>query len=882
MCAGGEFAVFEAAAVHGVVEEVGSDAAVVEQGIAFSGGAIGDDGFAFVAGFDEETEEVAFDAVDGGSEAEVVLDAAEAEGFFAGEEFGDGGAGAVRGILGVAGVDAERAAVGGELFDVEEGEAVAGEDVADHAEGEVAEVLVVDGVELVAFHEALEVGEFHGDGAVRLEETLHAGDEIVDVGDVGEDIVSDDEVGASVFGGEVVGAGDAEKSLKRGYAALNGGLGDVSGGLDAGDGDAFFNEVLQEIAVVAGEFDDVVSWTELEALGRHFDVASGVGEPGVGVGGEVAVVAGEDLIGCDVFFELDKEALFTDPDVEGEEGFHLVQLICFEEGFAEGGLAEIGEGVLEGGLAESAGGLVGAHAVGSKAIGSCAPSWRGTMLRMAGRACQSAGDMRWEADSRKRRNFVGKVPCWQRCERDAMRISGLACMFAAVAALCWRAGADSGGAIRPYEANPWYWQYKGQPVLLLGGSKDDNLFQIPDLEAHLEEMKAVGANYIRNTMSDRKELGFEVYPYKEVEAGRYDLEQWNEEYWRRFANMLRWTATRDIIVQIEVWDRFDFVQGRWDIHPYNPKNNVNYGYEESGFAERYPDHPGGNRQAFFFTTPGQRNNRVVLRFQERFVEKMLSCTLQYDHVLYCMDNETSGEEVWGAYWADFIRERARAQGKQVYLTEMWDDWDLKSPVHLRTLDHPERYDFADISQNSHLDGEQHWANLEWVRTHLAAQPRPLNTVKTYGADGGRFGGTAEGVQRWWRCILGGGASARFHRPDSGLGLSEAAKASIMAARKLERWVKLWEIAADNGLLRDREGNEAYLSCRPGMAYVVYFTKGGDVGLDLLGVSGEFRLQWIDIATGAWGPEAKVEGGGQLKLAAPGAGGWVAVLVRGEN
>ena len=40
--------------------------------------------------------------------------------------------------------------------------------------------------------------------------------------------------------------------------------------------------------------------------------------------------------------------------------------------------------------------------------------------------------------------------------------------------------------IRPYSENPMYWQYKGKPILLLGGSKDDNLFQIPDLKEHLD------------------------------------------------------------------------------------------------------------------------------------------------------------------------------------------------------------------------------------------------------------------------------------------------------------------------------------------------------------------------------------------------------------
>ncbi|MBX3747293.1 MAG: hypothetical protein KF833_18445, partial [Verrucomicrobiae bacterium] len=195
--------------------------------------------------------------------------------------------------------------------------------------------------------------------------------------------------------------------------------------------------------------------------------------------------------------------------------------------------------------------------------------------------------------------------------------------------------------IRPSREHPGYWEYGGRTVLLLGGSKDDNLFQIPDLEEHLEAMARAGANYVRNTMSDRRDGGFEVYPFHHREDGKYDLERWNGEYWRRFAAFLRGTRERGIIVQIEVWDRFDYSRQNWDGHPYNPANNVNYTHEASGLGASYPDHPGQNRQPFFFTTPGQRNNRVVLRYQERFVEEMLRRTLPEPHVLYCMDNETA-------------------------------------------------------------------------------------------------------------------------------------------------------------------------------------------------------------------------------------------------
>lgn len=430
------------------------------------------------------------------------------------------------------------------------------------------------------------------------------------------------------------------------------------------------------------------------------------------------------------------------------------------------------------------------------------------------------------------------------------------------------------------KTHPFYWNYKGKDLLLLGGSVDDNLFQLPNLKEHLDQMQAVGANYIRNTMSDRHDKGFEVYPFQKLKNGKYDLDHWNLEYWSRFENMLKWTAQRDIIVQIEVWDRFDYSTDRWPPHPYNPINNVNYSKEQSGLAARYPRHPGSNDQPFFFTTPKQNNNQVVLKYQQKFVEKILSYSLEYGHVLYCMDNETSAQEAWGVYWANFIRRRSEKNNQPVCITEMWDDWNLNGPHHRRTIDHPELYNFVDVSQNNHQKKQKHWDNFLSLRHRLLEQPRPINTVKTYGADGNKFGHSSQdGVARFWRHIIGGAASARFHRPDAGLGLSSPAIASLQAARKMESEIEMWDVEPANELLSDRQSNEAYLAADPGKKYVVYFPDAGEVTIDLSAVQGKLSLKWIHIDTGKWGPFSSVNGGKKSKLKAPGQGNWVATLVQ---
>ncbi len=464
-----------------------------------------------------------------------------------------------------------------------------------------------------------------------------------------------------------------------------------------------------------------------------------------------------------------------------------------------------------------------------------------------------------------------------------MRIHSVV-IFCLSVAMLLNPSARADAFIAPSSEHPWYWSYHGKPVLLLGGSDDDNLFQWPtsDLIAQLDRLAAAGGNVIRNTMSDRPDKGFEIYPFFQREDGKYDLSRWNPAYWARFERMLEETSARNIFVQIEIWDRFDFTDSSgwdfWQRSPYNPANNVNYDYATSGFAARYPDHPGTNRQPFFFTTPAQQNNEVVFPFQKAYVEKLLAIALRFGNVLYCIDNETSGEEAWSRYWAEFVATHAAVQGRPVAITEMWDDWNLRAERHRRTFDHPERYTFVDVSQNNHNKGQEHWDNFLFVRDYLAKKPRPMNTTKTYGADGNKFGHTdQDAIERFWRHLLAGAASIRFHRPDAGLGLNDRAVAAIRAARKLESKIPLWRVAPAMALLSERDANEAYIAAEEGVAYAIYFPEGGAVALDLSGAAGRFDLQWIDIATGEWGPKQEISGGKATPLEAPGDGNWAAAI-----
>ncbi len=365
--------------------------------------------------------------------------------------------------------------------------------------------------------------------------------------------------------------------------------------------------------------------------------------------------------------------------------------------------------------------------------------------------------------------------------------------------------------IRPWPTNPRYWELDGQPVLLVGGSKEDNLFQIDGLEPHLDLLHRVGGNYVRCTMSSR-DPG-DQQPHANV-GERFDLTRWNDRYWRRFEMLLRLASDRGIVAQIEVWDRFDFtsmmrdgVRQFWADSSWNPANNVNYSAESSGLPIDYPEHPSNDRQPFFHTVGGLSDDvrlaEAVLAHQRAFVETLVAVARPFGNVLWCMNNETTTPPAWGRYWMAFIRERHPS----AMTTDMFDaGWKIpEAPEFLQAFDDADAYPFLDISQNNNLRNSpaDMWRHLAFVHARTKAAPRPINNVKVYGADtyphasrGYAREGDAAGMLDFWIDLFGGSASARFHRPPAGLGLGPLAQNNLKTVRLLERHAKLWDFTPD--------------------------------------------------------------------------------------
>lgn len=464
-----------------------------------------------------------------------------------------------------------------------------------------------------------------------------------------------------------------------------------------------------------------------------------------------------------------------------------------------------------------------------------------------------------------------------------------------------------------------YWQYKGKPILLLGGSNDDNLFQWagarPRLREHLDVLASVGGNYVRNTMSSRtncydaegNRIGYTdegcVYAFEKRADGTYDLARWNEEYWERLRVFLDETSAREIIVQLELWDVAAITCAGWPHHPYNPANNANYTGASTGLGEKE-----SWSSVFWLAVTEARGQPVLRDYQERYIGRMLDLTLSYDHVLYQIDNESPLPFEVSDFWADFVHRAAAKRGKQVHVCDSrrfhepswgaetifaefrnWNNPEVHYPI-LRS----ELYTFCDISQNNGNAGQLHYDNLIWYRSKVLQHgPRPINHVKLYKWNwptGTAYGDKEiretpdEASRRFWRNIFGGAASVRHHRvtwfaDPRGLGLTPRAQVDIKSMRMLADALDIFCTEPRNDLLGEREENEAYVLAEPGRQYAVYFTgvAGHSVKLDLAEASGDLRVRWLDIENGRWQEAGTLAGGGPVDLTAPDARPWAVVL-----
>src|ERR1700740_613188 len=136
----------------------------------------------------------------------------------------------------------------------------------DAYEGEIGEMLVVNGIELIVVDQPLQVRKFQRDNALWRQEVRESSGEIVQVGYLSENVIADDKICSTALGDETLRQVKVEEFNKRRNVPLSRSCRDVDCRLNTGHGDAERQKVLKQIAVVARNLENTAAWPQPEPI----------------------------------------------------------------------------------------------------------------------------------------------------------------------------------------------------------------------------------------------------------------------------------------------------------------------------------------------------------------------------------------------------------------------------------------------------------------------------------------------------------------------------------------------------------------------------------------------------------------------------------------
>ena len=407
--------------------------------------------------------------------------------------------------------------------------------------------------------------------------------------------------------------------------------------------------------------------------------------------------------------------------------------------------------------------------------------------------------------------------------------------------------APGGGPLRVCPENPRYFcDGNGQVIYLTGSHTWNNLVDMSsdsspafDFEAYLEWMESYNHNFIRlwawellnwdtrgNREDDAKVHFVSPHPWARTGPGKafdglpkFDLDRFDEEYFRRLRNRISAAQKRGIYVSVMLFEGWgmQFSPDAWRNHPFHPDNNIN-GIDG--------DVNGDGMGLEIHTLVDSQ----ITALQESYVTKVIDTVNDFDNVLYEISNENHPPSTpWQYHMIRYIKavEKNRKNQHPVGMTFQYrggsNETLFKSPA-------------------------------DWISPNAEGgyrdDPPAADGRKVVITDTDHLWGIG-GNHKWvWKSFTRG-MNVLFMDPYDGLVLkksydpewAEPLRKSLGYARAYALRMNLIDMKPEN------LASSHYCLANRGEEYLVYLPDSTHVQVDLKDVTGSVEVEWFDPVTG---------------------------------
>src|SRR5450432_1597687 len=485
------------------------------------------------------------------------------------------------------------------------------------------------------------------------------------------------------------------------------------------------------------------------------------------------------------------------------------------------------------------------------------------------------------------------------------------CFSGLLAALTAAAGQSiSSPPIRLHPKNPHYFLFRGKTVALVTGGEHYGAVMNPDFDyrKYLATLDAEGMNYTRifpgsYVEAPGKSFGIQrndiapapgrfLAPWaRSTTAGyagggnKFDLDQWNPEYFTRLHDFLTDASTRGIVVEISLLSS-QYGDLQWDLSVFNPTNNVN------GTA------------AIDRKKVNTLENGNILGYQEHYVRKLVREADSFDNVIFEIQNEPfSDRPVVERVVNPYLFPPSRNQFPNTIeaaddLSLAWQSrvarWITSEEASL-----PNRHLIAQNYCDFGLPVRQLVPGVSMVNFHYAF---PEAASANYGLgkaiaydETGFLGRDDDGYRREaWNFMLSGGSAfdaldysftvghedGTDAEPNGPGGGSTALRRQLRVLSDFLGKFTLADLTPDGHTVKRADGNYVRVLANPGREYAIYLDGDGPAELVLELPAGEYSGEWINTRTGETeGLERFRHRGGEKTLQTPAFHNGIALRLR---
>jgi len=469
-------------------------------------------------------------------------------------------------------------------------------------------------------------------------------------------------------------------------------------------------------------------------------------------------------------------------------------------------------------------------------------------------------------------------------------------------ALCVAEARPQAGApqpIRLHPANPHYFLFHGKGVALIGSGEHYGAVLNADFDYHryLAALEADGLNYTRLFGGSYLEVpaksfgilrndlapaaGRFVAPWARSGTpgyagggNKFDLEQWNSEYFARFRDFLSEAAKRGIVVEVTLFSsHYDATQ--WNVSALNPANNVN-GIDTIDWKKVHT-----------------LENGNILAHQERYARKLVREANPFDNVIFEIQNEPWSDR---PVLADVVNPYLRPPARDTYpnsvdlpdeLSMAWQaravEWITEEESSL-----PNRHLIAQNYCNFRLPVRKLLPGVDVVNFHYAYPEAVLLNFglgKAISYDETGFLGREDDAYRRqaWNFLLSGGSvfdsldysfspgheDGTDLEPNGPGGGSPGLRRQLRVLSEFLQTMSLVDLRPDTRTVRHATGVTARVLSNLGREYGVYFDGTGPTEVTLELPRGQYSGEWVNVRTGMIErPEGFSHEGGDKVLRSP--------------